>query len=85
MIIAITILSVLLVVTMLFVTACITHILKIQKELDLISHEQSRQNEDINNLMTSQMEVIKVLQYAASLETKITSSPLPWSNIKGEA
>jgi hypothetical protein len=84
MIIAITILSVLLVVTILFVTACIMHILKIQKELDLISHEQSRQNEDINNLMTSQMEVIKVLQYAASLETK-KQSPIPWSDIKGEA
>jgi hypothetical protein len=83
MIIAITILSVLLVVTILFVTACITHILKIQKELDLIGHEQSRQNEDINNLMTSQMEVIKVLQYAASLETK-KQSPIPWS-VKGEA
>jgi len=84
MIIAITILSVLLVVTMLFLAACIVHILSIQKELDSISHEQSRQNEDINNLMTSQMEVIKVLQYAASLETK-KQPPLPWSDIKGEA
>jgi hypothetical protein len=84
MIIAITILSVLLIVTILFVTACIIHILKIQKELDLIGHEQLQQNEDINNLMTSQMEVIKVLQYAASLETKKQSS-LPWSNVKGEA
>jgi hypothetical protein len=84
MIIAITILSVLLIVTILFVTACIIHILKIQKELDLIGHEQLQQNEDINNLMTSQMEVIKVLQYAASLETK-KQSPLPWSDIKGEA
>jgi hypothetical protein len=42
MIIAITILSVLLVVTILFVTACIMHVLKTQKELNSISEEQSR-------------------------------------------
>ena len=58
MVIAITILSVLLVVTMLFVTACIIHILKIQKELELISKEQTNQNTDIRNTMISLMSLI---------------------------
>jgi hypothetical protein len=84
MIIAVTILSVLLVITLLISLACIAHIIKINKELNSISEEQSRQNEDIRNLMISQMEVIKVLQYAASLETQKQNN-IPWSNIKGEA
>jgi hypothetical protein len=84
MIIAVTILSVLLVITLLISLACVAHIIKINKELNSISEEQSRQNEDIRNLMISQMEVIKVLQYAASLETQKQNN-IPWSNIKGEA
>jgi len=84
MIIAVTILSVLLFITLITCLACVAHILKIQKELNSISEEQSQQNEDIRNLMISQMEVIKVLQYAASLETQKQNN-IPWSNIKGEA
>jgi hypothetical protein len=84
MIIAITILSVLLAVTVLFIIACIMHILKIQKELNSISEEQSRQNEDIRNLMITQMEIIRILQQAAQIESENNPS-LPWSNVKGEA
>jgi hypothetical protein len=84
MVIAITILSVLLVITLLISLACVAHIIKINKELTLISEEQSRQNEDIKNLITSQMEVIRVLQYAASLETQKQNNMF-WSNTKGEA
>ena len=64
MIIAITILSVLLVITILFVIACIIHILKIQKELNSISEEQSRQNEDIRNLMIAHYQIIQALKQA---------------------
>jgi ABC-type uncharacterized transport system fused permease/ATPase subunit len=70
MIIAITILSVLLVVTILFVTACIMHILKIQKELNSISEEQSRQNEDIRNVMIAHMTLVQALKEAAEVELR---------------
>jgi hypothetical protein len=83
MIITITILSVLLVVTMLFVIACIMHVLKIQKELGSISEEQSRQNEDINNLMISHVGMIQALREAAELE-KINRT-YNYSNKIGEA
>jgi ABC-type uncharacterized transport system fused permease/ATPase subunit len=83
MIIAVTILSVLLVITILFVMACIMHILKIQKELNSISEEQSRQNEDIRNLMVAHMTLVQVLKDAAEAEqmVKVYNS----SKIKGEA
>jgi hypothetical protein len=84
MIIAVTILSVLLFITLITSLACVAHIIKINKELSSMSEEQSQQNEDIRNLMVSQMEVIKALQYAASLETK-NQPHILWSNIKGEA
>ena len=83
MVIAITILSVLLVVTMLFVTACIIHILKIQKELDLISHEQSRQNEDIRNVMIAHMTLVQTLKEAAEVEQ--INKLYNYNNVKGEA
>ena len=67
MIIIISILSVLLVITILFVIACIVHILKIQKELTSISDEQSRQNEDIRNLILAHLNLIQTLKDAAEL------------------
>jgi len=83
MIIAITILSVLLVITMLFVTACIMHILKIQKELNSISEEQSRQNEDIRNLMIAHMTLVQALKEAAEVEQ--INQMYNYNNIKAEA
>ena len=83
MIIAITILSVLLVVTILFVIACIMHVLKIQKELNSISEEQSRQNEDIRNIMISHMTLVQTLKEAAEAEQ--ISKLYNYNNVKGEA
>ena len=83
MVIAITILSVLLVVTMLFVTAYIMHILKIQKELNSISEEQSRQNEDIRNLMVAHMTLVQVLKEASEVEQ--INKVYNYNNVKGEA
>jgi ABC-type uncharacterized transport system fused permease/ATPase subunit len=83
MIIAITILSVLLVITMLFVISCIIHILKIQKELNSISEEQSRQNEDIRNIMIAHMTLVQALKEAAEVEQ--INKLYNYNNIKGEA
>ena len=83
MIITITILSILLVVTILFVIACIMHIVKIQKELGSIGKEQSRQNEDIKNLMISHVGMIQALREASELE-KIKRT-YNYSNTIGEA
>ena len=83
MVIAITILSVLLVVTMLFVTTCIIHILKIQKELELISKEQTNQNTDIRNTMVSLMSLIQALREASEVEQ--INKTYNYNNIKGEA
>ena len=83
MIIAITILSVLLVITILFVTACIMHVLKIQKELNSISEEQSRQNEDIRNLMIAHMTLVQALKEAAEVEQ--INKVYNYNNVQGEA
>jgi ABC-type uncharacterized transport system fused permease/ATPase subunit len=83
MIIVISILSVLLVITILFVIACIVHILKIQKELTSISDEQSRQNEDIRNLMIAHMGLVQALKEAAEVEQ--INKLYNYNNIKGEA
>lgn len=83
MIIAITILSVLLVVTILFVIACIMHILKIQKELNSISEEQLRQNEDIRNLMIAHMTLVQALKEAAEVEQ--INKVYNYNNVQGEA
>ena len=83
MVIAIIILSVLLVVTMLFVIACIIHILKIQKELELISKEQTNQNTDIRNTMISLMSLIQALREASEVEQ--INKTYNYNNIKGEA
>jgi len=83
MIIAVTILSVLLFITLITCLACVAHILKIQKELNSISEEQSRQNEDIRNVMIAHMTLVQVLKDAAEAEqmVKVYNS----SKIKGEA
>jgi ABC-type uncharacterized transport system fused permease/ATPase subunit len=83
MIIAITILSVLLVVTILFVTACIMHILKIQKELELISKEQTNQNTDIRNTMVTLMSLIRALNDASEVDQ--VNKVYNYNNVKGEA
>ena len=83
MIIAITILFVLLVITILFVIAGIIHILKIQKELNSISEEQSRQNEDIRNLMIAHMTLVQALKDAAEIEQ--LNKVYNYNKIKGEA
>ena len=83
MIIAITILSVLLVVTILFVIACIMHVLKIQKELNSISEEQSRQNEDIRNIMIAHMTLVQTLKEVAEAEQ--INKLYNYNNVKGEA
>jgi len=50
MIISIVVLSILLVVTIAFLTSAIIHIKKIQNELEQLSIEQYTQNTDINDL-----------------------------------
>lgn len=67
MVIAIIILSVLLCIIILFVTSNIIHILKIQKELTNISDEQSRQNEDIRNLIIAHLTLVQTLKEANDL------------------
>lgn len=83
MVIAITILSVLLVITILFVIACIVHILKIQKELTSISDEQSRQNEDIRNIMVAHLTLVQALKDAA--EVNNINKKYNYNNKIGEA
>jgi hypothetical protein len=84
MIIAVTILSVLLFITLLISLSCAIHIFKLNKERDLISEEQSRQNEDIRNIMVSHMTLVQALKEAAETEQKI-SGFYNYSKIKGEA
>jgi hypothetical protein len=59
------------------------HILKIQKELNSISEEQSRQNEDIRNLIVAHMTLVQALKDASEVEqiNKFYNS----GNIVGEA
>lgn len=83
MIIAITILSVLLVVTILFVIVYMMHVLKIQKELNAISKEQSHQNEDIRNIMIAHMTLVQTLKEAAEIEQ--LNKVYNYNRIKGEA
>ena len=51
MIISIVVLSILLLVTIAFLTSAIIHIKKIQNELEQLSIEQYTQNTDINDLL----------------------------------
>jgi hypothetical protein len=56
----------------------------INKELSSISEEQSRQNEDIRNLMVSHMTLIQALKEAAEAEQKKLRF-YNFNKIKGEA
>jgi hypothetical protein len=47
-----------------FLIAAIIHIRKIQTALEEISEEQSRQNEDIRNLMIAHYQIIQALKQA---------------------
>ena len=51
-----------------FLIAAIIHIKKIQTELKEISEEQSRQNEDIKNLMIAHYELVQVLKDVAWIQ-----------------
>ena len=54
------ILTILLTVTMLFLASVITHILKIQQELELLGREQHTQNMDIIELLKANDELTRV-------------------------
>jgi len=54
------ILTILLTVTMLFLTSAIIHILKIQQELELLGREQHTQNMDIIELLKANDKLTKV-------------------------
>jgi hypothetical protein len=56
---------------------------KIQKELNSISEEQSRQNEDIRNLMVAHMTLVQVLKEASEVEQ--INKVYNYNNVKGEA
>jgi hypothetical protein len=83
MIIAVTILSVLLFITLITSISCAIHIFKLNKERDLISEEQSRQNEDIRNIMIAHMTLVQALKEAAEVEQ--INKLYNYNNIKGEA
>jgi ABC-type uncharacterized transport system fused permease/ATPase subunit len=83
MIIAITILSTLLIVALGFIAYCFVHISKINQELNSISEEQSRQNEDIRNLMVAHMTLVQALKEAAEVEQ--INKLYNYNKIKGEA
>jgi hypothetical protein len=59
------------------------HILKIQKELDLISKEQTNQNTDIRNTMVTLMSLIRALNDASEVDQ--VNKVYNYNNIKGEA
>jgi hypothetical protein len=83
MIIIITILSVLLAITMIALSICMKSILQINNELKSISEEQSRQNEDIRNIMIAHMGLVQVLKEASEIEQ--LNKVYNYSKIKGEA
>ena len=51
-----------------FLIAAIIHIRKIQTELEEISEEQSRQNEDIKNLMIGYYQLSQAIKDAAMIQ-----------------
>jgi ABC-type bacteriocin/lantibiotic exporter with double-glycine peptidase domain len=83
MIIAITILSTLLLVALAFIAYCFIHINKINQELNSITEEQLRQNEDIRNIMIAHMTLVQALKEAAEVEQ--INKLYNYNNIKGEA
>jgi cell division protein FtsL len=83
MIITITILSTLLLIALIFIAYCFLHIYKTNQELKSISEEQSRQNEDIRNLMIAHMTLVQALKEASEIEQ--INKLYNHSKIKGEA
>ena len=65
---------------------CCIHIYKINIELNKVSEEQSRQNEDIRNLMIAHMSLLNAIRAAADMEqTKDEMKIHNYSGIRGEA
>lgn len=62
-----TIITALIVITV-FLIYTIIHIKKIQTELEEISEEQSRQNEDIKNLMIGYYQLSQAIKDAAMIQ-----------------
>jgi uncharacterized protein YdbL (DUF1318 family) len=74
--------SILLVITV-FLLSCIIHVRMIQKELEEISLEQARQNEDIGRLMIAYAQLISDLKEAAAIARNIENAG--WKKPTGEA
>jgi len=68
---------------LLFLVSSVLHIRKIQKELEEISLEQVRQNEDIKNLMIAYVQLISDIKEAANMSRNIERSG--WKKPMGEA
>lgn len=68
---------------LLFLVSSVLHIRKIQKELEEISLEQVRQNEDIKNLMIAYVQLISDIKEAADMSRNIEKSG--WKKPMGEA
>ena len=68
---------------LLFLVSSVLHIRKIQKELEEISLEQVRQNEDIKNLMMAYVQLISDIKEAADMSRNIERSG--WKKPMGEA
>jgi hypothetical protein len=75
--------SLVLLVVILFLVSSVLHIRKIQKELEEISLEQVRQNEDIKNLMMAYVQLISDIKEAADMSRNIERSG--WKKPMGEA
>jgi len=68
---------------LLFLVSSVLRIRKIQKELEEISLEQVRQNEDIKNLMIAYVQLISDIKEAADMSRNIERSG--WKKPMGEA
>jgi hypothetical protein len=75
--------SLVLLAALLFLVSSVLHIRKIQKELEEISLEQVRQNEDIKNLMMAYVQLISDIKEAADMSRNIERSG--WKKPMGEA
>jgi hypothetical protein len=75
--------SLLIIVVILFLLSCVVHVRKIGKELEEISLEQARQNEDIGRLMIAYAQLISDLKEAAAIARNIENAG--WKKPTGEA
>ena len=75
--------SLVLLAALLFLVSSVLHIRKIQKELEEISLEQVRQNEDIKNLMMAYVQLISDIKEAVEVSRNIEKSG--WKKPMGEA